>query len=460
MTNEVRVAHQHLGNISDPVDPVALEIPSIEISELGLTGFNAAQNRTALGIAVNIPQFRYNDTYQFQNTFTWVPGNHALKVGMDFRHIYVKSWFVPTVRGRLSYPTLQRYIDDNAEVANINKPLPGGQEINYYEWNDMFLFVQDEWRVKSRPDVVGRDSVTSCPAIRSKEPDHLNADRRRPTGTPAFALTPVPKRDTNNFQPRLGFNWNPQTSQEAARMAHGWRQVRRPRRLRADERLCLPEPGAERRQFVPLRGRDQQLELHQRLHAPARSGSFRDPGPNQLTRTVVADDFRAPEADQYSLEFQRELTGSTVFRVGYVGTQGRGLYQTLDGNPRQPFCGNPAPRAHESTRRGIIRLRANAAESIYHSLQTGLENRLSSGLSAGAHYTWSKFIDDASEPSTPRALRWPSRRIRSTSTTTAPSRPTIGRTASRRTSSTNCRSRGNRTASSDGSPAAGRSAAS
>ena len=159
MTNEVRVAHQHLGNISDPVDPVALEIPSIEISELGLTGFNAAQNRTALGIAVNIPQFRYNDTYQFQNTFTWVPGNHALKVGMDFRHIYVKSWFVPTVRGRLSYPTLQRYIDDNAEVANINKPLPGGQEINYYEWNDLFLFVQDEWRVKSEPDAVARSPL-------------------------------------------------------------------------------------------------------------------------------------------------------------------------------------------------------------------------------------------------------------------------------------------------------------
>ena len=72
MTNEMRVAHQHLGNISDPVDPVALEIPSIEIAALGLTGFNAGQSRTALGIAVNFPQFRYNDTYQFQNTFTWV----------------------------------------------------------------------------------------------------------------------------------------------------------------------------------------------------------------------------------------------------------------------------------------------------------------------------------------------------------------------------------------------------
>src|SRR6185436_12822876 len=30
-------------------------------------------------------------------------------------------------------------------------------------------------------------------------------------GDPRFAWTPVPKHDNNNFQPRLGFNWNPRT---------------------------------------------------------------------------------------------------------------------------------------------------------------------------------------------------------------------------------------------------------
>ncbi len=191
MTNEVRFAHQHLGNVSSPVDDLSLEIPSIEISELGLTGFNAGQSRTALGIAVNIPQFRYNDTYQFQNTLTWVPGNHAVKGGIDFRHIYVKSWFVPTVRGRLSYPTLQRYVDDVAEVANINKPLPGGQEINYYEWNDLFLFVQDEWRV--------RQDLTLSLGLRYELPGNtlgslidLSGSIEETNGDPRFGLTPYP----------------------------------------------------------------------------------------------------------------------------------------------------------------------------------------------------------------------------------------------------------------------------
>jgi hypothetical protein len=39
---------------------VSEEIPSLEISELGLIGFNAANSRTAIGLAVNLPQCRTN----------------------------------------------------------------------------------------------------------------------------------------------------------------------------------------------------------------------------------------------------------------------------------------------------------------------------------------------------------------------------------------------------------------
>jgi hypothetical protein len=45
----------------------------------------------------------------------------------------------------------------------------------------------------------------------------------------------------------------------------------------------------------------------------------------------------------------------------------------------------------------VIRTRANAASSIYHSLQTQLEKRYGNGLVTSAAYTWSSFIDNASE---------------------------------------------------------------
>ena len=58
--------------------------------------------------------------------------------------------------------------------------------------------------------------------------------------------------------------------------------------------------------------------------------------PANFARTIVAEDFRSPVYDQFSFEVQRELTNDMVLRVGYVGTRGRDLFQTIDGNPRMP----------------------------------------------------------------------------------------------------------------------------
>jgi len=118
--------------------------------------------------------------------------------------------------------------------------------------------------------------------------------------------------------------------------------------------------------------------------------------------------FRAPEYDQFSLEMQRELSRDIVLRVGYVGTKGTHLLQTLDGNPflagptATATCvpnvnTNPINTCRVDPTRGVIRLRSNAASSIYHSLQVSLEKRLTRNFSAGLHYTYSTFIDTASE---------------------------------------------------------------
>ena len=41
--------------------------------------------------------------------------------------------------------------------------------------------------------------------------------------------------------------------------------------------------------------------------------------------------------DQFSLGAERQLGENLALRVGYVGTFGNDLFQTLDGNPRLPF---------------------------------------------------------------------------------------------------------------------------
>src|SRR5499426_22029 len=98
LVNEFRVAYQRFGSRTDAQDPESQTIPSIEINQLGLGGFNAALSRTALGLGVNLPQFRYNNTYRILDNLSWSKGSHAAKFGFDLRRVQVKSFFLPTVR--------------------------------------------------------------------------------------------------------------------------------------------------------------------------------------------------------------------------------------------------------------------------------------------------------------------------------------------------------------------------
>lgn len=85
-----------------------------------------------------------------------------------------------------------------------------------------------------------------------------------------------------------------------------------------------------------------------------------------------------------------------VVKIGYVRTRGTALFQTVDGNPRTTVCATlPCPRVDPN--RGVIRLRTNSAQSTYDALQASFEKRLSRGFSGGLHFTYSSFIDNASE---------------------------------------------------------------
>ncbi|HME98403.1 MAG TPA: carboxypeptidase regulatory-like domain-containing protein [Terriglobia bacterium] len=405
--NEVRVSYQRYASTTTAANPESETIPSVEVPELGLTGFNNAQSRTAIGLAINLPQYRTNNTYQLQDTMSYTRGSHAYKFGMDLRKVGVKSFFLPQIRGRLVYDTLQKLVDDVASVANINKPLPGGQVVAYYDWNDYYFFAQDQWRVAP--------SFTLDYGLRYELPgnsfqslydlnDRILANNNN---QPVFRLSNRPGRDTNNFQPRFGFSWNPRTGSDGAL---GW--------LTGKDALVVRGGYARANDYgfininlnifssFPFVLATNSTNLSNAwTQMPKLLPDLSNPtNLNLLTRTVVANDFRSPIAEQFALELQRGIGVASVFRVGYVGTKGTGLFQTLDGNPRtqcSPIPTNSSGAATGCPRldptAGVIRLRANAASSIYHSMQASFDRRFTKGFSAGAHYTWSAFIDDASE---------------------------------------------------------------
>ncbi len=403
MSNEARIAWSRFDSTTTAFDSSSEAIPSIEISDLGLTGFNAAASRTAIGLAVNLPQFRINDTYQIQDSLSYTTGNHSLKFGIDVRRTDVKSFFVPTVRGRLAYTSLQSFVDDIAQTATINLPLRGGDTIGFYRWHEFYTFVQDEWRI--------RPNFTLTLGLRYEYPgdsfSYLKEANKRilaaNNNDPRFALTPVPTVDKNNFMPRIGFNWNPQTGTggvlgfitggDKLVLRGGYSRTYDANYINLNLNIAGGFPYLASITFPAANA----FATLTTTTVPNVSN------PNSLTRTVVAGDFRSPATDQYSFEVQRELASDLVMKVGYIRTRGTGLFQTIDENPRTACAGgtsaNLCPRVDPTL--GVIRLRGNRANSIYNALQTSLEKRLSRNFSAGVNYTYSSFIDTASETFNP-----------------------------------------------------------
>ena len=96
-------------------------------------------------------------------------------------------------------------------ASTSTKTSPGVARILHLDWHDFYFFAQDEWKV--------RPNFTLSFGLRYENPGQpiqdlvdFNAPVLAAAGNdPRFRLTPIPGRDNDNFQPRLGFNWNPRT---------------------------------------------------------------------------------------------------------------------------------------------------------------------------------------------------------------------------------------------------------
>jgi len=394
--NEARAAFLRAASATVAADLRAEAIPSIQITSLGLTGLNADASRTAIGLAANLPQFSFRNTYQVQDNLSYTMGNHALKFGVDVRRNQLAQLFKPTTRGHLVYANLNAFVNDTAGVQ-INRDLAGTARVLHLDWHDFFAYGQDEWRI--------RPNFTLTYGLRYENPGQPIADLvdfNNPIfaasgNDPRYRVSPIPSRDKNNFQPRLGFNWNPRTEGGGILgfITGGDKLVLRGGYTRTHD-YAYTNIALNIWSSFPFVAA---------FNLPSVTNAFATYrnlpiNPATFTRTVVTPDFDSPVYDSFSFEMQRELSSDLVMRVGYVGSKGAGLFESIDGNPvvfrtTAPTATDPAVRTDPTT--GPVRLRANSGSSIYHSMQTSLEKRLSRGFSAGVHFTWSSFIDTMSE---------------------------------------------------------------
>jgi hypothetical protein len=409
--HEVRASYNRYISSTNAENPaVAERIPSIEIPDLGLRQFNSGAGRTGIGLAANLPQGTFVNGYQLQDSLSIVRGSHSMKFGIDMRRQEQFGNFLPQLRGRLEYANLQALADDRATAAQINALLPGALSTLHYRYYDYFFFLQDEWRI--------RPNFTITYGVRYESPGNAFqnlADQNQKVlalnnNNPAYAYGPVPSRDTNNWAPRFGFNYRFGTANGPFHWMTGeGKLVLRGGYSRTYDTMYLNVPLNIGSSFpfvfaydIPV---DTSLPGSVRPNAYTAIERIRNgnvppvSNPNMLIRTITSKDYRAPLSEQVSMQFQRELAGGFAATVGYVGTKGTALFQSIDGNA--PILGLNGQRVDPT--RGVIRERCNCTSSTYHSLQTSLEKRLSRNFSFATHYTWSSFIDGASEVFNPSA---------------------------------------------------------
>jgi len=386
--NELRLGFQRLDSVTNAADPKAITIPNIEVSELGLTGFNAASTRTAIGLAVNLPQSQVLNNYQLADNFGFIKGNHSMKFGFDFRRQDQNQDFNPTLRGRLNYVNLNDFVNDVAQTASINILQPGVPRWQAYKYYDYFFYLQDEWRISRR--------LTLSYGVRYESPGNPTDWLRQINdgvvkangGNEGYRFKPVPPRDTNNWAPRFGFNYRLMTN-----------TVLRGGYSRTYDlifnNIFLNIFSAFPFTYVynmPARSANSYTTIYGLGFQGQAPPAITDP--LAITRTVVANDFRSPLAEQFSFQVQHQFGQAWNVTGGWVGTKGTALFQSVDGNPTIPGSGGTQ---RVNGLEGIRRLRANTGSSIYHALQFSAEKRLSKSFSMAAHYTWSAFIDDQSE---------------------------------------------------------------
>lgn len=426
VSNEVRAAWIGFDARFYARDPSSDAIPSIEIVQLGIVGAAHWPGRTAFGSATNLPQSRKTDVYQVADNLSYLRDKHGFKFGVDLRRRDVISAFIGNTRGSLQYRTLDDFVRDRATVAIITQPLRGGDLLAHYHWYELYGYAQDEWRI--------RPTLTLTFGLRYEYPGDSFGDmkvlNRRVVAangnSPAFEFSPETTVDTNNLMPRIGFNWNPNTTRSGligfitggnkSAIRGGYSRAYDPSFIAMNQIIFNSFPFAAT-QSIPA-GKPAFATIQS-----LRGGSPvipSDAAAMLLPRTTVGEGFRMQATDQFSLDYQRELTPNMVMRIGYIRTRGSDLLQTVDGNPRlpclygsglagtntcnntgiDPFTGTAvpivlAPRVDPT--RGVIQLRANSASSTYDALQISLEKRLSMALSGSLHYTRSRFIDTASD---------------------------------------------------------------
>ncbi|HXR97956.1 MAG TPA: TonB-dependent receptor [Terriglobales bacterium] len=399
----------------------------------------------SLGGTFNDGQWADTRAYQAGDQWTWIKGAHNMRFGGDVETTKLPFADPETTRGTLGFSSVPDFLlglsakQNGSAFSNLSsaRSLCGDAQKEFQE-TDYDGYFQDDYHVAKnltvnlgvRWDVMGQVSDTQgkfaafWPQLATNA---FPASGNLYTGfvVPANFSGPVPAgvaTNTNNtfavnpteygsVGPRVGFSW----------------QMRPKIVLRGGYGIYYGRTSAnDAYQFVG----DQPFEISQTNSGTlAALATFQNPWPpsapplasdyptfvprtptSQLTLNLPGPYWHPPTVQQYSVNVQYALSGSTMVQVGYVGTKSNHIEGTqnidqalLTVNPNSPgaatFTGPSTSASNIQSRRPILGFSSiSLAQEIflanYNALQFSAERRLTRGLQVQVSYTYSKNLTD------------------------------------------------------------------
>jgi len=369
-------------------DPTFGTVPGHNAAEVTVPGITAFTG--GVGATTNF-HFHWTSIQEYDDV-SLVSGKHSLKFGAGIERIRDNKLGVSTPGGEFLFNSLSDFLTN--KPFSLAAAIPSAVSPRGFRQTIAGTYVQDDWRWQ--PNVtINLGLRYEMSTVMTEVHGKLTVLRQITDATPHLGDPLIANPTLGNFEPRVGFSWDPMHDGKTA-VSGGFGifdVLPLPYLFQMNELFSAPffESASARN----LAGGTYPVAAYAALTTSTTTlrQAYFEPRPG---RNYVM---------QWNLTIQRELLAGLSLRAGYVGSRaGHQPFRTEDGDIVLPTL-TPQGYLWPSPSGSGTRLNPNAGRitagfwdgrSYYDALQIQIKKKIGSASQLAGSYTWSKTIDTGS----------------------------------------------------------------
>ncbi len=413
LVNEVRVGAQIFPandqiytNATGGNLPQEFGLPGVQESILPAMSFGYGQVGSSDGVEVF-----HDTTVEAEDSITWTHGKHSIHAGFELYHYMMNDVYAGN-QGAAGSFTFNGQYTGNGSIGNafadfllgLPQQVQQGVPFGFNLRNSLFAaFAQDNWKLKPNLTLnVGLRYELTTPRGDKDASKNVNFDLS--TGTPEIGTNYDTYKGIDNFQPRVGFAWQPSWAPNT--VLRGAYDISTYMEGNGVNNMAVVNPpnvelhnelnNSGAALLYPLTTLDEGYTPFSAACTPAQLAAFA-PACFASGQAHATNPQLQPAVDQqWSLFLQHQFSGNTTATIGYVGNKDDHMADIYLYNQKQIDSSGaivPGPYMQPIVDAGAqARYNASDGFSRYNALEAVIAQKNYHGLDFQASYTWSKCL--------------------------------------------------------------------